>query len=507
MINERKVGMMTLQAVSLFIFALSISAATATAEVSLPVIFGNDMVLQRDFVVPIWGWANPGEKVSVAFAGQKKSATANDAGDWMVKLDPIQASSEGRTLKISAIEITNVLVGDVWICSGQSNMEYGFRGKADKFKNSNVRMFRVTDHLRSAIPMDDTKGGWASFADGNSRGFSGVGLFFGCKLQRELNIPIGLIDTSWGGTPIEPWIAAEGYELIGKPLRKPDMTRMLKQQETVVKSVETWLAKAKVRLKAGKPTPFTINANIGGNAPNGIYNAMVAPLTPFGVKGAIWYQGESNRGRKFPDYFLKLKGLIEGWRKVFERPDFPFYIVQIAPYDYNRGNRKADDTILCNTIWATEFKAALEIKNCGVIPTHDTINGNVKDIHPRDKQPVGERLAAMALKKDYGKDVVCSGPVFKAAKRNGGKVIVSFNSIDKGLTTADGKPPTWFELSAGGKVFEAAEAVIDGATVIVTSTKVKEPKFVRMGWSEVAIPTLQDKNGWPAFQFGSMPID
>ncbi len=495
------------------ILAVLVSATIVMAEASLPVIFDNDMVLQRDLAVPIWGWANPGEKVTVEFSGQKKTATADNAGTWMVKLAPMKASSDPAIMKISSsldtrhLTFSKVLVGDIWICSGQSNMEYGFKGNGNEYKNKNVRVFRVPSHLQAPFPMDDTQGSWASFADGNSRGCSGVALFFGCKLQKELGIPIGLIDTCWGGTKIESWIASEGYKIIGQPLPEPDITKVLAQQKVIIEKIDKWVVLAEHRAKADRFMPFNVNTKIYGHARNGIYNAMVVPLAPFGVKGAIWYQGEANRKNSYPDYFTKLQGLIGGWRKVFEVPDFPFYIVQIAPFDYNRGNRQGDDTILCNNIWASEYKAAEEIKNCGMIPTHDTISDNIKDIHPKDKKTVGERLAALALNKTYGKDVICSGPVFNSAKLKGGKVIVSFDKIDQGLETADGKAPTWFELSSDGKEFITAEAAIEGRTVVVTSKKVAEPKFVRMGWSEIAIPTLRDKNGWPAFQFSAMRVE
>jgi len=485
-----------------FMIVFLMTASAVMAEVTLPVVIASDMVLQRECAAPIWGWANPGEKVTVAFAGQTKTATAGKAGDWKVKLDPMPASAEPRELKVNHLTLKNILVGDIWICSGQSNMEYGYRGDGKKTQSDMVRMFRVPTHIQAGFAQDDTEGSWASFGDGNSRGFSGVGLFFGCKLQKDLEIPIGLIDTSWGGTRIEPWIADEGYALIGKPIKKPDMTAIRKQQQQIITDVEKWTAKAKQRADIGKITPFKASTKLGGKAPNGIYNAMVAPLAPFGVKGAIWYQGESNRGSAYPDYFNKLQALIGGWSKVFDAPQFPFYIVQIAPFTY--GGK--DHTVLCNNIWAAEYRAAKEIENCGVIPTHDTINGNIKDIHPSDKKPVGERLAAMALNKSYGKDVICSGPVFKSAALKNGKVEVAFDKIDQGLETADGQAPTWFELSTDGKTFVAAEAVIKDSTVIVSSAKVKTPKFVRMGWSEIAIPTLRDKNGWPVFQFSAMPV-
>jgi sialate O-acetylesterase len=385
-------------------------------------------------------------------------------------------------------------------------MAWGYNGDGKKNKNDMVRMFLVPN-MSPNFPLKDTKGTWASFGNGNSRRFSGVGLFFGCKLQTELNIPIGLIGSSVGGTQIELWIADEGYAQIGEPLTKPDMAAIMGQQRRVIADLETWLKKAKLRAEAGKVTVFTPDTRLlVKRAPNYLYNGMIVPLTPFGVKGAVWYQGESNRHKPFPDYFRKLQALVGGWRAVFQVPDLPFYLVQIAPFDYNRGNRERDDTVLCNNIWQAQFKAAEEIENCGVIPTHDTIDGNVKNIHPKDKQPVGERLAAMALNKTYSRDVICSGPVFRSAALRGGAVEVTFDNIDKGLETADGKAPTWFEVSADGKAFVAAEAVIRGNTVTVRSNEVPIPTFVRMGWSEIAVPNLRDKNGWPAFQFPAMPV-
>jgi sialate O-acetylesterase len=489
------------------LLSLLIMCATTAihAEVSLPSIMASHMVLQQKQDVPIWGWANPGESVTVTFAGQCKTVTTGKSGTFMVKLDAMAANATPQDLQIGTVKLTDILIGEVWLCSGQSNMEFGFRAeKGVKHSNDMVRMFHVHDHVQSSFAMEDTNGDWNSFKDGNSHRFSGVGLYFGMKLQKELGVPIGLIDASWGGTRIEPWIADEGYALIGKPLKKLDMTSVIKQQNKIIGEVEAWMAKAKQASSVGRVSPFNIKTKIGGNAPNGIYNTMVAPLAPFAIKGVIWYQGESNRGNG--DYFDKLKALQGGWAKVFNSPELPLYLVQIAPFDYNRGNRSERDVTLCNNIWTAQYKAAAELKNCGIIPIHDTIEGNVKDIHPRDKKPVGERLAAMALNKTYSKKVVCSGPAFKSATAKGGKVVVAFNAIDQGLETADGKAPTWFEVSADGKSFAAADATIDGNTVIVSSAKVAVPKFVRMGWSEIAIPTLRDKNGWPVFQFSAMPV-
>ena len=443
------------------------------ADVKLPVIFADHMVVQRDVEAPVWGWAEPGEKVEVSFAGKKYNAIADKDGNWSVKLEKNSASAKPQELKVKGnneLVLKNVLVGDVWICSGQSNMEWSLSrssksAKADAASqkdNKNLRLFRIPKHLKSTKPEKDTEGKWSTTENSEDcLVFSGCGFFFGGKLQKELGVPIGLIDTSWGGTPIDQWISNGGYKDILKETRK------------------------------------------GAS----IYNAMVAPLVPFAIKGAIWYQGESNRMNKYPAYFNKLDALITGWRKDFQVGDFPFYIVQIAPYNYNKKNKNATDNgFLCRNIWATQYKAAEEIKNCGIVPIHDTLHGVINNIHPWDKKPVGERLANLTLKKDYGKDVSWTGPKASSAKNNSGKVQVSFENIEKGLTTNDGKAPIHFELAGEDKVFKPAVAVIEGNTVVVSSKEVQSPKFVRMGWEQTFVPNLSDKNGWPAFQFSAMEV-
>ncbi|MDP6359010.1 MAG: sialate O-acetylesterase [Planctomycetota bacterium] len=487
------------------------------ADVSLPVVIDSNMVLQRGIEAPIWGWADAGEEITVSFAGQEKTAATDNTGSWKIKLDPLEASSEGRALTVKGkneIKLENVLVGEVWICSGQSNMEWSVSRSLPKSrtlaakenKNPNLRLFRVPAHIRAGSPLSDTVGTWTNCTNHNDiNNFSGVGFYFGRKLQHDLKVPIGLLDTSWGGTPIEAWISAEGYEMIKQPLPKPNEAQqkaLVESFKKLVDSVEQWQVKARVAAAQGRVIPLPSHGNVNfGNSANGIYNAMVAPLAPYGVRGAIWYQGEANRGRPFPDYFNKLKALIGGWRKVFEAGDFPFYIVQIAPFDYNRGNRKRDDTPLCKNVWAAEFKAAEEIPNCGVVPIHDTIQGNLRNIHPADKQTVGERLASLALKDAYEKDVPWTGPLFKSATQDGKQIVITFEHIDKGLGTSDGKAPSWFEIAGANKEFVAADAAIEGATVVIKAEAVLNPKLVRMGWSEVAIPNLRDKNGWPVRQF------
>jgi sialate O-acetylesterase len=451
---------------------LALACAPALpADVKLPAIFSDHMVLQRDVEAPVWGWADAGEKVTVSFAGQNKSTTADATGKWSVKLAKLPASAQARDLKVKGnneITLENVLVGDVWICSGQSNMEWPLskctkspkEEAAAQKNNKQLRLFRIPEHVKAPEPALDTKGTWKTTGkEEDCLPFSGCGFFFGAKLQKELDIPIGLIDTSWGGTPVDQWISNKAHQAFLKSDRKES-----------------------------------------------IYNGMVAPLVPFAIKGAIWYQGESNRGNAFPAYFTKMDALITGWREEFQVGDFPFYQVQIAPHRYNK-KQPGDDETLARNIWAAQYKAAKEIKNCGVVPIHDTLHGEINDIHPWDKKPVAERLANLALKKDYGQNVPWTGPEFASAKAGGGKIVVSFQGIDQGLTTTDGKEPACFEIAGADKNFVPAKAVIQGKTVVVSADGVASPKHVKMGWNETQVPNLADKNGWPVFQFPAMEAE
>ena len=499
---------------------VSVLATSAWAEVILPKVISDKMVLQRGVEAPVWGWADQGEEVTVSFAGQTKKALPNAKGKWMVKLDPLTASSENRIMTIKGsneIKLNDILVGEVWLASGQSNMEWDF-GRIDRAErefaaqqkdNKLVRSFHV-QHVTAGYPLDDTVGWWKDCEEmvgksgislGLGKTVSAVGFFFALELQKELGVPVAFIDANWGGQRIECFIPDEGYEAVGlnykkgRPLNRESTVRELKNMhealETAIKAAEK-----------GIIGPLSLNTSLFGRADNGIYNAMIAPVAPFAIKGAIWYQGESNRGKN--DYFEKLKALSVGWSKVFNVQDIPLHLVQIAPCDYSRGKNN-NETKLCDTIWAAEYKGAKEIPGMTVVPIHDT-NIPVNNIHPPHKLPVGKRLAARALKEQYGKDISAHGPSFAAANLNGSKVVVSFDNIDQGLSTKDGKAPSWFELSADGKKFVKADCTINGNTVEVTSAKVAAPKFVRMGWYDTAIPTLQDKNGWPVFAFPAQPV-
>ena len=494
---------------------LGVAASLASADVVLPKVIASQMVLQRGVAAPVWGWADQGESVTVTFAGQSKTATPDATGKWMVKLDPLTASAESRVMTVhgnNKIQLEDVLVGEVWLASGQSNMEWTLAQVAQAEQafattqkaNRLVRAFHVDQHLSSGVPLDDTSGHWKNCAEilqPPMRSVSAVGFFFALKLQQELGVPVAILDANWGGTRIECYIPDEGYKAVGLKYNKrggsADAKVIAARARQTVATMNQVAAAADKGIKMAFAVP-----DLYGNSENFIYNAMIAPLTPYAIKGAIWYQGESNRGAN--DYFKKLQALSAGWSQVFDVKDIPLYQVQIAPFDYNRG-KNSKDSRLCDTIWTAQYKGAAEVPGMGIVAIHDT-NIDIKNIHPVEKRPVAERLAAQALKNQYAKEVVATGPRFAAAKRDGSTVTVSFKDIDQGLSTTDGNAPSWFELSADGKVFVSAQAVIEGNTVEVSAASVPAPASVRMGWADIAIPNLSDKNGWPVFAFPAQPV-
>ena len=485
----------------------SLSLSLVRADVVLPSIISNGMVLQRGAPAPVWGWADAGEEITVECGGQVKKAMPGPDRKWMVDLDPLEASATPRSMTISGknkILIENILVGEVWIASGQSNMDWSFdriapteREFAESQKeNPLVRSFHVYRNLKAGIPMDDTPGVWKDAAQMVTKPntVSAVGFFFALDLAKSLGIPVAILDVNWGGQKIECFLAPEGYQAAGLPFKKPEPRVSRSGQEAP---------------QEGLKTAFNVRPTHYGEAENFIYNAMVAPLAPYAVQGTIWYQGEANRGSA--DYLKKLQALSAGWSQVFRVKDMPFLLVQIAPYDYvfsatSKGKPPTSASLLADTIWAAQYKAADTIPGVAVIPIHDT-NIDIKNVHPIHKRPVGERLAAAALKNQYKKEgVVASAPRFQSASREGSKVVVSFSGIVNGLTTTDGQAPSWFELSSDGVSFVPAQAEIKGNTVLVFAEAIPEPKFVRMGWRDIAIANLKDKDAWPVFAFPSQPV-
>jgi sialate O-acetylesterase len=511
--SRRGAGLARFAALSV---VLLLGGAAARAEVVLPSVISDGMVLQRGVSVPVWGWADRGENINVEFAGQSKTAVAGSNGRWRIELDPLEASTEPRTMTVTGknkVEVGDILVGEVWLAAGQSNMEWTFHQIAPEEQalaaaqkdNKLIRAFHVSRHLVAAEPMDDTTGRWKNAAQMIVQpGVSAVGFFFAVDLAAKLGVPVGLLDVNWGGKKIEAFLPPEGYKAIGvippprgpRPMRLPHKLAELRELRD---SVDESIRGAEKGLAIG-----TVDGGrIFGQSENFIWNAMLSPVAPYALRGAIWYQGESNRGAQ--DYLAKLRGLSAGWSQAFNLPDIPILMVQIAPFDYSRG-ADPSSTLLGDTIWAAQYRAADEVKGIDLVAIHDT-GVDIKDIHPMHKRAVGERLSALAQKNQYGRDIAASGPRFAAAKNEGDRVVVTFTGVDRGLETTDGQAPSWFELSADGTDFFPAQASLAGNTVVLTAPGLPGvPASVRMGWRDIALPNLRDKNGWPVFAFPAQPV-
>jgi sialate O-acetylesterase len=457
--------------------AVVLMAAAVQAEVKLPAIIGDHMVLQRDREVPIWGWDEPGTEVKVTLGEAQASAKADADGRWMVKLPAMNAGGP-HTLTVEGTdkkEISDVLIGEVWICSGQSNMEWPVAASDNpqqEIQNANhpqIRHIKIP-HTPADQPQADVKSdGWKLSSPETVGSFTAVGYYFGRNLQENLDVPIGLIGSNWGGTRIEPWTPPVGFESV-----------------PALKDIADHLDQYPQKNAQGQ---------INHQTPLALYNGMIAPLVPYAVRGAIWYQGESNNGEGML-YHEKMKALITGWRKIWNDPDMPFYFVQLAPFRY--GNSNPENLA---GIWEAQLKS-LSIPHTGMAVTVDI--GNVTDIHPRNKQDVGKRLALWALAKTYGKeDLVYSGPLYKSMDIEGNKVRVQFDHVGGGLVSRDGKPLTHFQVAGEDGKWVDAKAEIEGDEVVVHADEVQKPVAVRYAWSQEAEPNLSNKEGLPASPFRS----
>jgi sialate O-acetylesterase len=504
--------------VSMVAMVIVLCASVAQADVWMPSVFSDNMVLQRGKPVPVWGWADPGENVTVKFGGQKKKAKADKSGKWMVRLDVMQASTTGRTLVVKGqrvsllgrrprVEFENVVVGEVWLCSGQSNMEWRLNqceSKAEAMARADyplIRLFNVANKA-SPLPMRDVGGTWEVCSPDTAGAFSGVGFFFGERLFKAIDVPIGLIGSEWGGTRIEPWTPPAGFSS-QKSLEKDAAfivdakakhIEALKQYDMGI--VRKWADEADAALASDKDVPRfpqLPKGNIGQSSkPTAIFNGMIAPLVPYAMRGTIWYQGESNMGDGML-YRDRMEALITSWRKLWGGEPFPFYYVQLCSYYWGYGNFKLQG------IWEAQA-AALGIPNTGIAGTFDI--AEPWTIHPRNKFDVGNRLALWALAKDYGqKHIVYSGPIFKSMKIKRRKAIVSFDHAGDGLQSLDGEPLSYLVIAGEDKVFCNADVEIDGDKLILSSKKVRKPIAVRYGWWPTAQPNLGNSGGLPAIAF------
>lgn len=465
--------------VSAVFASLLATSGFARADVNLPKVIASNMVLQQKQAIPIWGTADAGEEVTVSIGDNKATATAGGDGKWMIKLKEMSAGGPHEVVVKgkNEIKLTNVLIGEVWVASGQSNMEWSVaastnpKEEIEAAKYPNIRLFHVRK-TPAVTPQEVVLDrDWSECSPSTVGNFSAVAYFFGRHLHKELNVPIGLINTSWGGTAIEPWTPIAGFE-----------------------SVES-LKPIAEQVKAQQNNPGDAKPSHG--TPSHLYNGMVHALVPFGIRGAIWYQGESNRGQGVA-YEQRMHALINGWRSVWGQGDFPFLYVQLAPWKYVKPPM-TDPNHLLPQIWEAQTKV-LAMKNTGMAVTTDITN--LDDIHPKNKQDVGKRLALWALAKTYGKsDLVYSGPLYKSMKVEGNKIRIEFDHVGGGLKSRDGKPLSWFTIIGKEGDFVEATATIDGNSVVVSSDKIAEPAAVRFGWDQLAEPNLMNAAGLPAGPF------
>ena len=491
------------------------------AEIRLPAVLGDHMVLQQGTPARIWGWAAPGEAVSVVFAGQTIRTKADMKGKWQVSLGPLSATAEPREMTITGEQsgsrtIADILVGEVWICSGQSNMQMSMNAISPLLPDSNradhpqIRLFNVP-RRPAAVPQEDVEAAWEVCRPETVRDFSAVAYYFGRELHLKHKFPVGLIESAWGGTRIEPWTPPAGFEAVPEVKEILDEIPQADEQYRqkvmkVLPELAAWMKAAQAAVAKGQTLPIApelpLHPLLDPQKPTSLYNGMVYPLTPYPIRGAIWYQGESNRNDGLL-YEKKMEALIKGWRQAWGAGDFPFYYVQLAPYNYpyNREIPGGDvpDFDRLPYIWEAQVEA-MKIPNTGMAVITDI--GNLSDIHPRNKEDVGRRLALWARAKVYGESgLVYSGPLYKSMSLEGNKVRLSFDHVGSGLTTLDAQPPTWFEIAGDDRVFYKATAKIDGSTVVVWSPLVAKPAAVRMGWNQLAEPNLANKEGLPASPF------
>ena len=454
-------------------------------------LFQDHMVLQRDQPAPVWGWAQPGEVVTVEFAGQTKTASATADGKWLVKLDALPASAERRTLAVSVEspkpEIRNrkfqdVLVGDVWVCSGQSNMQGNLEKQNDAAviaaaDKPLIRYFSAIPGSDNGteVPVDDfwmTRGNWAVCSAQTADKLSRVAYYFGRDLHERLKVPMGMIVVALNGSPIESWMPRE--TLMSLPAYEVD-GRFYAADDPFNEIIPHW------------------------HLPSTRYNSLIHPIAPFGVRGFLWYQGETNAAWRHADdrYATLLQLMIRGWRACWDGEEIPFITIQLpsTPRDkvLKDGPKRSG--------WAEVQHAqmrSLELPKTGVAICMDLGDG---DLHPKTKDKIGARAALAARRVAYGEKIVGMGPTFRASKVEGGAIRVSFDNIGGGLVTNDGEPPRFFAVAGEDRQFVWAEAKIDGESVLVSSPKVAQPLAVRYGWVQTGMVNLINKEGLPASPF------
>ena len=493
--------------VLILIALVFVPSCLACASVVLSPMFADHMVLQRGVPIHIWGKAAPAETISVTFRNDTRTVPADDIGLWSAYLPPAPAGGPFElTVKgNNTVVLRDVMVGDVWLDSGQSNMEFALRdvlnGAAEvaSADHSNIRLMHVARRVSSFPEADADVRAWEVCTPRTAEGFSAVAYFFARELDRKLGIPIGLINASWGGTPVETWMSLRALSSSAQfmpafaqwsQMNENYTARMLRREKRV-KEWQEAAARAKAEGKTSPP-PLPWEPNLENSwMPAGLYNAMIAPLTPYPIAGVIWYQGESNASpERAPLYAPMFQTMIRDWRRAWAIGEFPFLFVQLA-------NFKTGPTEKWPELREAQLRT-LSISNTAMAVTVDI--GDPVDIHPRNKQEVGRRLALAARAIVHGEQIEYSGPLFRMAASEGDAMRLWFDHAASGLE-AKGGALKGFEIAGTDRKFVPADALIEDATVIVSSASIPRPAYVRYGWADNPECNLYNKEGLPASPF------
>ncbi|HZL87112.1 MAG TPA: sialate O-acetylesterase [Pirellulaceae bacterium] len=502
---------------ALFLSLALLLAAPASADVRLPAIFADHMVLQQGIECRVWGWADPGEEVTVSIDGVKHTASAGKDGRWQTRLQALSVTRPGESLTLTVqgkntIEIQDVLVGEVWICSGQSNMAWAVSQANDAdletktARFSRIRLISVPQ-VGTQEPQDDFKGKWEVCTPEAAAQFSAVGYFFGRQLHQTLDVPVGLIDNAWGGSACEAWVRRdilEGDAKYAALMQRWTQTEKSfdadKEQAAFQTKLQEWrdlAAKARAEGKQPPPQPRFNNPLVGNARPANIYNGVLKPTIGYGIRGVIWYQGESNAPRAY-QYRDLFPLMIQSWRDEWQQGDFPFYFVQLADFKEEKPEPAESD-------WAelreAQTMTMARLPNTGQAVIIDI--GEGKDIHPKNKQDVAMRLARWALARDYGpSDLVYRSPEYKSMEKQGSKIVVTLDHVGGGLAPFDTGEPVGFAIAGEDKKFVWAKAKLVGTDKVeVWSDAVAEPVAVRYAWADNPVCNLYSKEGLPVTPF------
>ena len=497
--------------VCLFLFAVLATSSVCFSEIKTPAVIGNNMVLQQNHKNPIWGWDKPGEYVTVKISEQSHKTKVDSNGYWKVTLDPMKASSSPKKMTIqgsTSLTYENILIGEVWLCSGQSNMGWALGNSDDAdlevmtANYPNLRLISVPQ-VGTQEAQINFNGRWETTTPEVAKNFSAVGYLFGRRLHLALGVPVGLIDNAWGGSACEAWIPRDRLNKL--PAAKPYMDQWRVTEKTFDYSkllatyeekLKKWQEKSQTARKEGKPQPggrprAPRNQLTGQHRPANLYNGVLNPIIGFGIKGAIWYQGKSN-GRRGHAYREVFPLMIQSWRDAWKQGDFSFYWVQLADFMNEVPEPPTEQT------WPELREAQTlsldKLKNVGEAVIIDV--GEGRDIHPRNKQMVANRLVRNALAQDYGMDIPHQSPRFQSMETKGNKIVLTFNHVGKGLYCFDIREPVGFSICGKDRKFVWANAKLLGQNKLeVWAEGIENPVAARYAWADNPVCNLYRKDG------------